>query len=223
MHMLDSNSSVNMVNLDFSKAFDTVDHGILLHKLRAVGITGNIGIWLFHFLTDRSHFVRLPGGISEDHPVLSGVPHGTILGPLLFLIMISDIDNDVSVSKLVSFTDDTRLYSGVGDVADCDNLKLDLNSVYDWASSNNMIFNSKKFVYVCFSSNMSALKSNLYSDPAINIIGPSTHVRDLGVSMSSNCTLDFHISNLYKGCSNLAGWILRTFTIRDPQVMLTPV
>ena len=57
MHMLDSNSSVGLVYLDFSKAFDKVDHCILLHKLRAVGITGNIGIWLFQFLTDRSHFV----------------------------------------------------------------------------------------------------------------------------------------------------------------------
>ena len=56
MHMLDSNSSVDMY-LDFSKVFDKVDHGILLHKLRAVGITRNIGIWLFHFLTDISHFV----------------------------------------------------------------------------------------------------------------------------------------------------------------------
>ena len=120
--MLDSNSSVNMVYLDFSKAFDKVDHGILLHRLRAVGITGNISIWLFHFLTDRYHFVRLPGGISKDHPVLSGVPQGTVLGPLLFLIMISDIDKDVSASKLVSFADDTRLYSGVGDVTDCYNL-----------------------------------------------------------------------------------------------------
>ena len=57
MHMLDSNSFVDMVYLDFSKAFDKVDHGLLLHKLRAVGITGNIGIWLFHFLADRSYFV----------------------------------------------------------------------------------------------------------------------------------------------------------------------
>ena len=121
--MLDSNS--------MSKAFDKMDHGILLHKLRAVGITGNIGIWLFHLLTDRSHCVRLPGGISEDHPMLSGVPQGTVLGPLLFLIMISDIEKDVSASKLVSFTDDTRLYTGVGDVTDCDNLQLDLNAVYD--------------------------------------------------------------------------------------------
>ena len=121
----------------------------------------------------------------------------------------------------MSFADDTRLYSGVGDVIDCDNLQLDLNAVYDLASSNNMFFNSKTFSYVCFSSNVSAYKSNLYVDPAINIIGPSTHVRDLSVSMSSNCTFDFHIiSNLYKRCSNLAGWIFRTFTIRDLQVML---
>ena len=77
-------------------------HGILLLKLRAVGITGNIGIWLFHFLTDRSHFVRLHGGI--------------------------------------------RLYSGVGDVTDCDKLQLDLNAVYDWVSSNNMILTPKSLV-----------------------------------------------------------------------------
>ena len=109
-----------MVYLDFSNAFDKADHGIFLNKLRAVGITGNIGIWLFHYLTDRSHFVRLPGGISEDHPVLSGVPQGIVLGPLLFLIMISDNDKDVSASKLVSFADDTRLYSCVEDGTDCD-------------------------------------------------------------------------------------------------------
>ena len=97
-----------MVYLDISKAFDKVDHGILLHKLRAVAITGNIDMWWFHFLTDRSRFVRLPGGISEDHHVLNGVPQGTVLGPLLFLTMLSDIDKDVSASKLVSFADDTR-------------------------------------------------------------------------------------------------------------------
>ena len=146
MHMIDSNSSVDMVYLDFSKVFDKVDHGILLHKLRAVWITGNKGIWLFHFLTDRSHFVRLPGGISEDHPVLSGVTQGTILGHLLFLIMISDIDKNVSASKLVSFADDNRLYTGVGDVTDCDNIQLDLNAVYDWASPNNMFLTPKSFV-----------------------------------------------------------------------------
>ena len=73
--------------------------------------------------------------------------------------------------------------------------------------------------YICFSSNVSAYKSNLYIDPAMSIIGPSTHVLDLGVFMSSSFTFDFYISNLYKRCSSLAGWILRTFTMKDPQVI----
>ena len=146
MHILDSNSSVDMVYLDFLKAFIKVAHAILLHTLWTFLITRNIGIWLFNFLTDSSHFVQLPRDIWKDHPVLSGVTQGTVLGPLLFLITISDIDKDVSASKLVSFADDTRLYS------DCDNLQLDLNE-----SSNNMgFFNSKKFSYVCFSPNVSA-------------------------------------------------------------------
>ena len=143
---------------------------------------------MFHFLTDRSHYVRLPGGISEDHPVLNGVPQGTVLGPLLFLIMISDIDKDVSASKLMRFADDTRLYSGVGDVTDCDNLQLDLNALYDWISSNNMVlFTPKSLVMFVLAPTCMPI-SILYIDPAMNIIGPSTHVRDLGVFMSSNCT-----------------------------------
>ena len=77
MHMLDGGGSVDMVYLDFSKAFDKVDHGILLHKLKALGITGNLRMWFYNFPTNRSNFVRLPGGISTDSPVLSG----TVLGP----------------------------------------------------------------------------------------------------------------------------------------------
>ena len=109
-----------------------------MHKLLTLGISGNISIWLYHFITHRSHFVRLSGGTSKDHPVISGVPQGTVLGPLLFLIMIADIDKDVSASKLIRFADDTRLYSCLGDVTNCDNLQFDLDTVYDWASSNNM-------------------------------------------------------------------------------------
>ena len=78
MHMLDSGGSVDMVHLDFSKVFDKVDHGILLHKLKALGITGNLVMWFYNFLTNRSHFVRFPGGIIADSPVLSGVPQGTL-------------------------------------------------------------------------------------------------------------------------------------------------
>ena len=123
MNTLGKDPSVDMVYLDFAKAFDKVDHGILLHKLKDLGITGKLGVWFFHFLSNRSHFVRLLGGVSNDHPVISGVLQGTVPGPLLFLITISDINKDISSSKLISFADDTRIYSKIADVLNCDNLQ----------------------------------------------------------------------------------------------------
>ena len=143
MHMINNKSTVDMIYLDFSKALDKVDHGILMHKLRDLGITGRLGLWFFHFLNNRQHYVRMSGGISQPHPVLSGVPQGTVLGPLLFLIMIIDIDKGISpCSKLVSFADDTRVYSCINDIEKCDQLQIDLNSVYDWAHVNNMFNNT---------------------------------------------------------------------------------
>ena len=84
-----------MVYLDFAKAFDKVDYGILLHKLRDAGIPGNFGVWLRRFLSNRSQFVRIPDGFSTYSPVISRDPHGTVLGPLLFLILMSDINTGV--------------------------------------------------------------------------------------------------------------------------------
>ena len=177
MHMLEDGGSVDMVYLDFSKAFDKVDHGILLHKLKALGITGHLGIWFFNFFTRWPHFVRLPGAICGDSPVLSGVPQGTVLGPLLFLIMLADINKDISESNLISFADDTRIYSKINDVTDCDTLQQDLNHVYDWASTNNMFFNAQKFYYVSFSPNKYSSLPNVYINPEYNIISPSSNVQ----------------------------------------------
>ena len=137
--MINNKSTVDMIYLDFSKAFDKVDYGILLHKLRELGITGRLGLWFFHFLNNRQHYVRIPSGISQPHPVLSGVLKGTVLGPLLLLIMIIDIDKGISPSsKLVSFADKTRVYPCINDIEKCDQLQIDLNSVYDWAHLSNM-------------------------------------------------------------------------------------
>ena len=145
MHLLSGGNSVDMVYLDFAKAFDKVDQGVLLHKIKTLGITGRLGVWLYHFLTDRTHFVRLQGGVSLDSPVRSGVLQGTVLGPLLFIILMGDINHGISSSNIVCFTDDTRLYHGISSVDDCTMLQNDLNSVYDWASYNNMSFNAHTF------------------------------------------------------------------------------
>ena len=119
-----------MVYLDFSKAFEKVNHDILLHKLKALGITRNLGMWSYNFLVIQSYFVRLPGGISNS-PVLSGVPQDTVLGPLFFLILIADINKDVSESNLISFADDTQIYTQIHDISDCNLLQQYLNHIYD--------------------------------------------------------------------------------------------
>ena len=175
------------------RSIDKVDHGILLHKLKDLGITGKLGIWFFQFLTNRTHYVRLPGGLSQNSPVLSGVPQGTVLGPLLFLIMISDINKEITSSKVISFADDTRVYSNI----------------------------TQKFHYVSYSSSLSSNVTNVYVNPDLEIINPTNNVLDLGIFMSGDCSFEFHIKNVCQKCTNLSGWILRTFSIRDITTMLT--
>ena len=114
VHMIsDPSAVVDMIYLDFAKAFDKVDHGILLRKLREIGISGNLEIWFYNFLAHRSQYVRVPGGVSDDSMVISEVPQGTVLGPMLFLVLMSDINQNIDEFKIISFADDTRLYTPI--------------------------------------------------------------------------------------------------------------
>ena len=106
MLTLNSSSSIDMIYLDFAKAFDKVDHNILLHKVKAIGIQGKLGIWIKSFLSNRTQHVRLPGGKSHCSSVISGVPQGTVLGPVLFFILMSDISKDINSSYLLLMTPD---------------------------------------------------------------------------------------------------------------------
>ena len=196
-----SNPNVNcidMVYLDFAKAFNKVDHHILLYKLKQFGITKHVGIWLASFLSDRKQFVQIPGGISTYGPVSSGVLLGTVLGPVLFLILIADITKNVKFSNISSFADDTRLYLPIKSPTDIDNLKFDLRTVYDWAETNNMKFNSSEFNYVCYHTKNYPNNENIYIAPTHDIIKSVTTVRDLGVTMSNSCDFNAHIDKTVK-------------------------
>ena len=142
--ILEKNNNVDVIYLDFSKAFDKVDHQILLRKARNLGIGGKVIKWLEEFLTNRRQSVIVDGVKSNPTRVISGVPQGTVLGPLLFIIMINDICINIQ-SEIFSFADDTRVLRSIHSTTDNTTLQTDLNTIYNYALTNNLTFNENKF------------------------------------------------------------------------------
>ena len=145
--MLENGENVDNIYLDFSKAFDKCDIGIMMHKLKSLGVTGKLGRWIHNFLSQRKQQVGVNGVSSSVTNVTSGVPQGTVLGPILFLIYISDIGNNISAVKKV-YVDDTKVKKGVKSEEDVLELQEDLDRLYEWAKINNMICNGTKFQVV---------------------------------------------------------------------------
>ncbi len=129
----DNKIETDVIYLDFSKAFDTVAHQRLLYKLDHYGINGYIKVWISHFLSHRRQRVVLRNGVSNWKNVVSGVPQGSILGPLLFIIFINDLPASVS-STAELFADDTKLYREIHNLHDCDLLQSDLNALSAWSN-----------------------------------------------------------------------------------------
>ena len=131
---LDEGSPVDIIYLDFKKAFDKVPHQRLLLKLKAHGI--GIEKWLI----DRRQRVVVNGEVSNWKAVLSGVPQGSVLGPILFLIYINDLDDDIT-SKVLKFADDTKVFRKIKSDADRQHLQDDLNKLIEWSEKWQMLFN----------------------------------------------------------------------------------
>ena len=221
VEILESGSNVDTIYLDFAKAFDKVDHGILLKKLSILGIRGKLLQWIESFLSSRTQMVLVNGFLSDPAPVLSGVPQGSVLGPLLFLILMGDIDENIAYSFLSSFADDTRLLREVKGVRDASSLQTDLEAVYQWAEDNNALFNNKKFEALRYGIDEVIKLSTSYTAPDGSLIAEKDHLRDLGVTMSADGTFKQHINNMCESAKNMCSWILRTFKSRSPDLMLT--
>ena len=213
---LDKNADV--LYLDFSKAFDKVDHKILLKKIQAFGIRGKLYDWIASFLTGRKQHVIVDGVMSTIIDVISGVPQGTVLGPLLFLIYIDDIFSVVKHSKIKVFADDSKLHKDISSHIDRILLQEDLLSVVNWADVNNMELNEEKFQLLQHGK-LPDLKQP-YILPSGETLKGSDHVKDLGVYIDPDLNWRTHIAMKSAKARNMASWVLRTFISRDVATMM---
>ena len=141
MQTLENGGCIDTVYLDFAKAFDTVPHERLLHKLRGLGVHGKILAWIKSFLMGRMQRVVLDGEESEWRDVLSGIPQGSVLGSLLFVCFVNDLPNVVT-SKVLLFADDTKIFTEVP--ANWQTLQRDLDRLQIWSNEWQLRFNATK-------------------------------------------------------------------------------
>ena len=169
---LEEGDPVDALYLDFSKAFNSVPHQRLLLKLQSCGIRGRLLEWIRAFLTDRQQRVSINGAKSDWAPVTSGVPQGTVLGPLLFLVFVNDLPACVS-SGLKLFADDTKLYRSVGQASESEALQRDLDALLGWSEKWQLPFNQSK----CKSLHLGPRNANhLYRTVKQSNFGPSVQL-----------------------------------------------
>ena len=148
---LDNGEYVIGVFLDFSKAFDTVDHDILLQKLNIYGVRGVAHTWFKSYLANRYQYVTYNNAMSQKEKLTCGVPQGSILGPLLFLIYINDLSTVSNACLSILFADDTNMFRTGTDLNDlCNALNDDLSKIQEWLRANKLSLNVKKTHYMIF-------------------------------------------------------------------------
>ena len=213
--------STDTIYLDFAKAFDKVDHNILCHKIKRLGITGKVGVWIREFLVGRSQQVSANGALSSPSPVISGVPQGTVLGPVLFILMIEDLDSDLIHSIASKYADDTRVTARVSNQEEAECFQAELNDkIYPWGPANNMSLNGDKFEHLHIGNNLHQIRPK-YTDPVGNTIEEKEYIRDLGVTISNDLTWTKHIEETVSKARIMSGWAQRTFTTRQQDPMIT--
>ena len=203
---LNEKSQTDCIFLDFSKAFDKVSHHLLLLKLRYYGINGPLIKWITSFLTNRTQQVICDGSISKLANVTSGVPQGSVLGPLFFLLFINDLPESVHSSCRL-FADDCLLYRQIHTTHDADVLQQDLLTLEQWADRWLMKFNPIKCVVLKVTNKACPIHKHylLYNQELCHV----TEAKYLGLTLDSHLTFSKHIDNICKKANITLGLIRR--------------
>ena len=216
---LDKGKEVCMVFLDVSKAFDRVWHSGLLYKLEKIGVRGNLLTWFQSYLTDRKLRVVINGQTSKCYDINAGVPQGSVLGPLLFLIYSNDIVENIT-SHISLFADDTSLYTTVESSHDIDTLNADLNTISQWGKQWIMQFNAQKTKYVLFSRKRNRFKCTLLFND-LSIVEETSH-QHLGIVLSNDMSWRFHIDKIISKVSNRLN-IMKAIQRKVPRICLESI
>ena len=164
--LLDEGGGLDVAYLDFRKAFDSVPHQRLLMKCKAHGLDGNLLHWIESFLTGRKQRVMVKGEPSTWADVISGIPQGSVLGPILFVIFINDLPDAVD-SYVKIFADDTKIFTHIKTREDCDNLQSDLDSLSAWSDKWQLRFNVSKCGVMHYGNQREPYSYSMYEDNQI--------------------------------------------------------
>ena len=219
---LDSGSLVFSIFLDFKKAFDCVNHEILMSKMHHYGIRGIALEWFNSYLINRKQFVSIQGSNSTKLPITHGVPQGSVLGPLLFLMFINDLPNCTNFFQFILFADDSTLSCDISD-ANFGNIHNEINNnlgaLNRWLICNKIAINTDKTKYMIFSNR------NVIHLPPIYIgsglIQPITSAKFLGIHIDCNLTFSQHINYLCNKLSKNIGILYKMNKILPKHVLLT--
>ena len=209
---LSKGEQVDVILLHFAKAFDKVPHSRLLYKLDYYGVRGKTNTWIKAFLTDRKQQVLLEGTHSNRADVLSGVPQGTVLGPLLFLAYINDLPDSLRSSDARLFADDSLLYRTVNGAKDNALLQEDLSALEEWERIWQMSFNPSKCSVIRITTGRR--KKKVYHS-SYTLHGQKLEVVDsskyLGVKVTSDLTWSSHIADVAGKANRSLGFLRRIF------------
>lgn len=196
----------DVIYTDLTAAFDKLNHSIAIAKLHRLGVSGNLLHWFRSYLSGRQLMVSIGDCISDTYPASSGIPQGSHLGPLIFLLYFNDVNLVLEVPRL-AYADDLKIFLRVQSINDCQFLQQQLEVFANWCRINRMVVNPGKCSVITFSRKKESIAFNYQLSGTT--IERTTHVKDLGVILDSQLTYKHHISYTVDKASRALGLIFR--------------